>query len=192
MKAIPASFFAVTALSVVTLLTTTTAHADTSFIGREGTGRPTNTVVGALFGAATGAAVGQATGGKDGWWIGTLVGTAVGGAIGNAVPTSPSAHRVGYSDSYYSHPRSGYYRPAAYRHPQVREYCPPVRTVVQEVVVERPIHIAPAPVVSVPYGFLQNDGTVKSPWSDFSLSLGGLSRGQTVYDPHTGQPFLVP
>jgi len=83
----------------------TQVHAGDTLFDQEGSGRPTNTVVGALFGAATGAAIGQATGGKDGWWIGSLVGTAVGGSAGNLLPTQGSSHRA---HSGYSTHRAGY------------------------------------------------------------------------------------
>ncbi len=178
-------------LAASLLLITPISHADDrSILGREGSGRPTNTVVGALFGAATGAAVGQATGGKDGWWIGTLVGSAVGGTVGNVIPTEG-----GYSSRPYSP-----YRPyPSYRTTYSRP-CPSpvVYTDVEEVIIEEPVVVRPRPIIhrpataDAPYGFVRGDGTIRSPWSEFSLSLGGLSPGQIVYDAHTGQPFRIP
>ncbi|MEM6885172.1 MAG: hypothetical protein AAF571_09075, partial [Verrucomicrobiota bacterium] len=56
------------------------------------------------------------------------------------------------------------------------------------VVEEEPLVVEPA---SVPYGFLEA-GTIKSPWSDFSMNVGGLTSGQTVYDGLTGEAFKVP
>jgi uncharacterized protein YcfJ len=44
---------------------------------------------------------------------------------------------------------------------------------------------------SIPYGYL-NSGLIKSPWSDFTMSVGGKVSGQIVYDPNTGQPFKIP
>ncbi|MEM6821716.1 MAG: glycine zipper domain-containing protein [Verrucomicrobiota bacterium] len=164
-------------------------QAEDTIFGREGSGRPTNTVVGALFGAATGAAIGQATGGKDGWWIGSLVGTAVGGTIGNTVPTD-SYRRDTYRPTYAS------YRPRYHRTYSRSSYCPPYRSrpVVQQVVYEQPVVVEKTVIATdiSPYGHMQNDGTIKSPWSDFTMSVGGLSPGQTVYDGYTGKAFRVP
>ena len=163
-------------------------HAGDTLFGQEGSGRPTNTVVGALFGAATGAAIGQATGGKDGWWIGSLVGTAVGGSAGNLLPTEGHQHR---SYSGYSTHTAGY-KP---RFTRSYDYCEPVVYRPAPVVVKRAVVVEEAPViaepVSVPYGFLEG-GKIQSPWSEFSMSVGGLSAGQTVYDGLTGKAFRVP
>lgn len=52
----------------------------------------------------------------------------------------------------------------------------------------------PAPAVaysSAKYGFLSGD-ELKSPYSDFSLNVKGLPHGRVLYDPHTGEPFLIP
>ncbi|MEM1158492.1 MAG: YMGG-like glycine zipper-containing protein [Verrucomicrobiota bacterium] len=162
--------------------------AGETLFGREGSGRPTNTVVGALFGAATGAAIGQATGGKDGWWIGSLVGTAVGGSAGNLLPTDSYSHRRSSGYSSYS---TGY-KP---RFTRSYDYCEPVIYQPEPVVVKRAVVVESAPAVttpvSIPYGFLKG-GNIKSPWSEFSMSVGGLSAGQTVYDGLTGKAFRVP
>lgn len=191
--------------SVVCLgLVSQASFAGETVFGREGSGRPTNTVVGALFGAATGAAIGQATGGKDGWWIGSLVGSAVGGTAGNLVSTDGYSSRH-YSSRHYgsSHYGSRYYgsryatySPRYYRSYRSRAcYTPTVyhsRPVVREVVVERPVVVETQPVAeAAPYGFLEG-GEIKSPWSDFKMSVGGLSPGDTVYDGFTGQAFRVP
>ncbi len=179
-------------------LTAIPLQAGDTLFGQEGSGRPTNTIVGALFGAATGAAIGQATGGDDGWWIGSLVGTAVGGSIGNTLPADGYSNRRLTSHSTVYH--SGGYKPRFTRTYSSRSYCPPV---VREVVVERerPIIVEESPIIVeqpevvtdelAPYGFLQ-EGTIKSPWSDFSMSVGGLSPGQTIYDGFTGKAFRVP
>ncbi|MBX2825215.1 MAG: complement resistance protein TraT [Gammaproteobacteria bacterium] len=168
----------------------TPLHAGDTIFGQEGSGRPTNTVVGALFGAATGAAIGQATGGKDGWWIGSLVGTAVGGSAGNLLPAE--GHRRHHT-TYTSH--SAGYKPRFTRSYYSRDYCEPVVYRPEPVVVKRAVVVEEAPVVvepvAVPYGFLEG-GQIKSPWSEFSMSVGGLSAGQTVYDGLTGKAFRVP
>ncbi|MDZ4815996.1 MAG: glycine zipper 2TM domain-containing protein [Verrucomicrobiota bacterium] len=44
----------------------------------------------------------------------------------------------------------------------------------------------------IPYGFPIDSGRVKSPHTDFSISMGGKTRGDVLYDAHTGQPFRVP
>jgi hypothetical protein len=177
-------------------------HAGDTFFGQEGSGRPTNTLVGALFGAATGAAIGQATGGEDGWWIGSLVGTAVGGSLGNTIPTEGYHYQgqsQGYRPRHVESRRVVSYRPSHYRSYSSRSYCPPVyrsRPIVREVVIEQPVVVEQPVIVSAPelapYGFLGNDGKIKSPWSDFSMSVGGLSPGQTVYDGLSGKAFRVP
>lgn len=79
---------------------------------------------------------------------------------------------------YYSAPAPVYYQSAP--------------TVVQQTAAPAP---APATTVTTqgtaPYGIL-SEGQLRSPYSDFTLSIGGLTRGNVLYDPHTGQPFMVP
>jgi hypothetical protein len=177
-------------------------HAD-SILGPPGSGQPTNTVLGTASGAAIGAAIGQ-TGGKDGWWIGSLIGGLVGGALGNSIPTDGYgyAQPAGYGYSSvsvgYGHSRGrshcgSRYHPGPYFSHQVIYSPPPV--VVHEVVVEEPVVYTPPPPVApvaAPYGHMGSDGTIKSPWSDFSMSVGGLSPGQIVYDGYNGKPFTIP
>lgn len=43
-----------------------------------------------------------------------------------------------------------------------------------------------------PYGFMSGPGQVKSPWSDFTISSGGKSSGQVVYDANNGKAFRIP
>jgi len=178
-------------------LITHSSIAGETIFGQEGSGRPTNTVVGALFGAAAGAAIGQATGGEDGWWIGSLVGSAIGGTAGNLAPTHGYSSRTyssrhHYGSRYYGS-RYATYSPRVYRSRAC--YTPTVyrtRPIVREVVVEKPVVVERQPVVeAAPYGFLEG-GDIKSPWSDFKMSVGGLSPGDTVYDGYTGQAFRVP
>ncbi len=57
----------------------------------------------------------------------------------------------------------------------MRENPPPVRVVSCE----------------VPYGDLEH-GRVYSPWSDFSMSVGGRDAGEIVYDPNNGRAFRIP
>ena len=66
----------------------------------------------------------------------------------------------------------------------------------------QPVYVDPAPVVyvnppatapaSIPYGFVQNGGLLKSPYSDFTINLGGHSSGDILYDANNGKPFKVP
>ncbi|MDX2227358.1 MAG: hypothetical protein SFY92_09755 [Verrucomicrobiae bacterium] len=51
---------------------------------------------------------------------------------------------------------------------------------------------APPPAAPVPYGSVSAPGQVKSPWSEFTMSTDGKTRGQTVYDANTGNAFLIP
>jgi len=81
-----------------------------------------------------------------------------------------------------------YYAPAPVYYQQA--YVAPA--VVQQTTVVAPsVTSAPAAQSSAPYGIL-SEGQLRSPYSDFSLSVGGLTRGNVLYDPHTGQPFMVP
>ncbi len=62
------------------------------------------------------------------------------------------------------------------------------------------VYTTPPPVVvqpttppsSVPYGFIQTGGILKSPYSDFKIGIGGKSSGDVVYDANNGKPFKVP
>jgi phage tail tape-measure protein len=47
------------------------------------------------------------------------------------------------------------------------------------------------PQQSVPYGTKQGD-LLRSPYSDYSVNLGGRTAGETVFDPNTGKYFKVP
>lgn len=60
--------------------------------------------------------------------------------------------------------------------------------------VQQPTITTPAPAVSyasAPYGFLSGE-QLRSPYSNFSLNVGSFPHGKIVFDPHTGQPFMVP
>ncbi|MFH1066330.1 MAG: glycine zipper 2TM domain-containing protein [bacterium] len=146
---------------------------DTPF-GPEGSGQPTKTVVGILGGAAAGAAIGQGVGGKDGWWIGALTGSALGGFLGNQWGEA-DAQRVSYRTS----SRYDARRPYATKYESVR------------VIERRPSVVYRVQGDGIPYGFLEG-GQVRSPWSDFYMSVGGKTSGQVIYDSNTGQPFRVP
>ena len=52
-------------------------------------------------------------------------------------------------------------------------------------------YVTPSSDSSIPYGDLQG-GSLKSPWSDFTMSVGGKASGQIVYDPNNGKAFRVP
>jgi uncharacterized protein YcfJ len=41
------------------------------------------------------------------------------------------------------------------------------------------------------YG-IQGRSTVKSPYSEYSVNIGGRTRGETVFDPNTEQYFIIP
>jgi len=94
---------------------------------------------------------------------------------------------------YYRGPR--YYSPrfyGGYYYPAYEVYPAPV--VVEERIVETP---PPAQVETyqghpIPYGFVASAGRVKSPWSDFTISQGGRTPGEVVYDANTGKPFRIP
>lgn len=154
-----------------------------TLFGEPGTGQPTNTVGGIVAGAATGAAIGQAVGGKDGWWIGSLVGSMLGGAAGNSIPTEYSSHR--YYESQTRHHQS-YSRHPVRRHVYYsnQRTCDPVIIERKTVVVEK--------AEAVPYGYMLPDGRIRSPWSNFEMSVGGKAPGQVVYDANTGQGFRIP
>ncbi|MFZ5806883.1 MAG: hypothetical protein ACOY3I_06735 [Verrucomicrobiota bacterium] len=44
---------------------------------------------------------------------------------------------------------------------------------------------------AIPYGYMRG-GKIKSPWSDFTVSAGGKTSGEIIYDANTGQAFRVP
>ncbi|MEM9398866.1 MAG: hypothetical protein AAF984_01540 [Verrucomicrobiota bacterium] len=175
---------------------TSTTYAQRTVFGESGTGQPTNTVMGIIAGAAAGAAIGQATGGEDGWWIGSLVGSAVGGSIGNTV-SAGNYQSVGYHcprrTSYirYSSPysyRSRYYR-SGHRYCG-RSYSKVIYT--KPSISHRTVYVKEDSSERVPYGHMQNGGEVRSPWSNFTVSVGGKSPGDVVYDANTGQAFRIP
>jgi uncharacterized protein YcfJ len=41
------------------------------------------------------------------------------------------------------------------------------------------------------YG-IKEGSTVKSPYSEYSVNIGGRTRGETVFDPNTEQYFIIP
>ena len=43
----------------------------------------------------------------------------------------------------------------------------------------------------IPYGFIVN-GNLKSPYSDFTVQIGGHSSGEVFYDSYNGKPFKLP
>jgi hypothetical protein len=45
---------------------------------------------------------------------------------------------------------------------------------------------------SAPYGYVTDARTVRSPWSNFEVGLGGKTAGQVVFDTNTGQAFRIP
>ncbi|MFH1066673.1 MAG: hypothetical protein V1746_02055 [bacterium] len=84
---------------------------------------------------------------------------------------------------HWRHRHGRFYGHKAYHHPLIIETRP--------VVVEERIVQTSPPADEIPYGFLSG-GRVKSPWSDFSMSVGGKTSGEVIYDPNTGQAFRVP
>lgn len=166
--------------------TITSAEAQRTVFGQPGTGQPTNTVVGVITGAAAGAAIGQAAGGHDGWWIGSLVGSVVGGAVGNSVPTRGYSSTRYYSSRHPSHCDSYVVRPAY----TSRCYKPSRRVVYTYTTYTT--SSKKCKTSAAPYGYILDGGMLKSPWSDFTMTLGGKHQGQVLYDSNTGQPFIVP
>jgi hypothetical protein len=111
----------------------------------------------------------------------------VGVSIGIGIPIHSSpCYRPSYYPGYCSRP---YYRPAYYPY----YYSAPI--VYSEPVVERVYVQSPAAAVteeSIAYGTVASQGVVKSPWSDFTMSTGGKTPGQIVYDSNNGKAFRVP
>lgn len=161
-------------LLLTVALTISTARAQDTLFGEAGSGQPTKTVLGILGGAAVGSAFGAGLGGKDGWWIGALTGSTVGGLAGNQWGAADAHNSTTVTTrkvySYETRPRHVY-----------------------RVVEEHPVVVKKTITVSddAPYGYL-NGGTIKSPWSEFAMSVGGKSSGDVLYDPSTGQPFRIP
>lgn len=71
-----------------------------------------------------------------------------------------------------------------------KAHHPPLIVETSPIVVEERV-VTTTSSDDIPYGFLSG-GTVRSPWSDFSMSVGGKTSGQVIYDPNTGQAFRVP
>jgi hypothetical protein len=78
-------------------------------------------------------------------------------------------------------------------HYVAKKHHPRVKRIVRRepVVVKKTVVHVVEDEDGVPYGFMKG-GKIRSPWSEFTMSVGGKVSGQIVYDPHTGQPFRVP
>jgi len=110
--------------------------------------------------------------------------------------TNASAHGHGgvslnFGFGYYP----GYYpgwcsRPVYYSSPVY--YGPPAVVYTEPVYSQPPIRTVSTQKTTAPYGYLVSQGTAKSPWSDFTVSTGGKSSGQVVYDANNGKPFRIP
>lgn len=116
--------------------------------------------------------------GAPGIALASIFGAAV---IADAVVASQQPTYAVYQPApvyyYNTAPAPVYYQPAYTSAP----------TVVQPTTFSAPA----ASQTTAPYGILSG-GQLRSPYSDFSISVGGLTRGNILYDPHTGQPFMVP
>jgi hypothetical protein len=100
-----------------------------------------------------------------------------------------------YSPYYYAPPPAYYYEPA----PVYYNTQPPI--IVGDS--PRPVNAArydederpPASSkkeTAPPYGYYNNEGLVKSPWSDFTINKGKHDKGDVVYDANNGKPFRLP
>lgn len=118
-----------------------------------------------VIGILGGAAAGSAIGAAAGGHDAPWIGALVGSTVGGI-----AGNQWGASTAY-----------------QDRDYAYETRPRKVRLVEERRV----VRVNGVPYGYLHG-GKLKSPWSDFQMSVGGKAPGQIVYDPNTGQPFRVP
>jgi hypothetical protein len=88
--------------------------------------------------------------------------------------------------------RGVYVAPSVYVAPTYYASPPVVYVPSTQVITAAASPTATAPAPSIPYGFVQTGGTIKSPYSDFTLSLKGRSSGDVIYDANNGNAFKIP
>ena len=154
-------------LSVALVLATINPlHAQLFSFG-SGSGVPTETAMGGLLGMLIAPMVSK---GQDAKLVGALLGASAMNAVGTAR---------------YNAQQNGAYAP---RYQQV-----PVQQYANYPTASGGAYSSYDPNM-VPLGMIQNNGMVKSPYSNFSLDKrsNGITSGQVIFDPFTGQSFRIP
>ena len=143
------------------------SHAQLFSFG-SGTGVPTETAMGGLLGMLIAPMVSK---GQDAKLVGALLGATAMNAVGTARYNSQQGGA--YAPRYQGVPVQQYANyPTASGGQSYASYDPNM----------------------VPTGIVQNNGMVKSPYSNFSLDKrsNGITSGQVIFDPFTGQSFRIP
>jgi len=177
------------------------AQAETPFGWRAGTGQPTATVAGMLGGALTGSQIGKSVSkGSDAGKIGAGVGLVAGGALANYLSgpkgkqqspqqvqqQTPSAYKAGGD---FGGNEKG---TAREKGPSLGNSIETVKGTEKDV--EGGMEFSAQKAGGMPSGIEDENGMVKSPFSDFVFSKKspGIQSGQTIRDPFTGQSFKIP
>lgn len=144
------------------------SHAQLFSFG-SGTGVPTETAMGGLLGMLIAPMVSK---GQDAKLVGALLGASAMNAVGTA-RYNAQQQQMAYAPRYQQAPVQQYANyPTASGGQSYASYDPNM----------------------VPTGIVQNNGMVKSPYSNFSLDKrsNGIVSGQVIFDPFTGQSFRIP
>ena len=129
-----------------------------------GTGVPTETAVGGLLGALIAPMISK---GSDAKLVGALLGASALNAAGT-IRVNQQQQQMAYQPRYVQQP--------------VQQYA------------NYPTASGSYDPENVPSGIVQNNGFVKSPYSNFNFDRGSnrLVSGQVIFDPFTGQSFRIP
>jgi len=141
------------------------SHAQLFSFG-SGTGVPTETAIGGLLGALIAPMISN---GSDAKMVGALLGASAMNAAGTMrVNQQQQQQQMAYQPRYVQQPVQQY----ANMQTSSGSYDPE----------------------NVPSGIVQNNGFVKSPYSNFNFDRGSnrLVSGQVIFDPFTGQSFRIP
>ena len=132
-----------------------------------GTGVPTETAVGGLLGALIAPMISK---GSDAKLVGALLGASALNAAGTirVNQQQQQQQQMAYQPRYVQQP--------------VQQYA------------NYPTASGSYDPENVPSGIVQNNGFVKSPYSNFNFDRGSnrLVSGQVIFDPFTGQSFRIP
>ena len=129
-----------------------------------GTGVPTETAVGGLLGALIAPMISK---GSDAKLVGALLGASALNAAGT-IRVNQQQQQMALQPRYVQQP--------------VQQYA------------NYPTASGSYDPENVPSGIVQNNGFVKSPYSNFNFDRGSnrLVSGQVIFDPFTGQSFRIP
>ena len=153
---------------LVLIVSASVSHAQLFSFG-SGTGVPTETAMGGLLGMLIAPMVSK---GQDAKLVGALLGATAMNAVGTARYNSQQGQYASYQPRYQQVPVQQYANLNTSGGGAYPSYDP----------------------TSVPLGLIQQNGMVKSPYSNFSFdrTSNRLSSGQVIFDPFTGQSFRIP